>query len=410
MGQVGVKILQVNNYGYIRGGSDRYFADLSDLLVEKGHSVAALVTRDERNAVPAAWEVRGFQPENVRATDVLRYFYSFDAKKVAQQLVSEWKPDLVHLHIYYGQITPSILGVFRSEGIPIVQTLHEYKLLCPVATMVRQGQTCDFCCNGAFWNAAVNRCNRGSFMRSVVTSLEAYSSRWMGAVDDVDHFIAVSEFVRNTMIRYGINEQAISTVHNFIKAATLVPSFQVGEYFLYVGRIEEIKGIRTLLSAMGQVPGKLVVVGDGEILSELKEEVGRRALNVDFVGFRSGKELHDLIRGSRCVIVPSEWNETFGLIVLEANALGKPVIASRIGGMQEVVRSGENGILFEAGNVEQLVKALEWVRQNPEQAVAMGRAGRKLAETVFGKDEHYRKIMAIYRRLTNSYVPSNHRA
>lgn len=247
-------------------------------------------------------------------------------------------------------------------------------------------------------------------MRSVVTSLEAYSSRWMGAVDDVDHFIAVSEFVRNTMIRYGINEQAISTVHNFIKAATLVPSFQVGEYFLYVGRIEEIKGIRTLLSAMGQVPGKLVVVGDGEILSELKEEVGRRALNVDFVGFRSGKELHDLIRGSRCVIVPSEWNETFGLIVLEANALGKPVIASRIGGMQEVVRSGENGILFEAGNVEQLVKALEWVRQNPEQAVAMGRAGRKLAETVFGKDEHYRKIMAIYRRLTNSYVPSNHRA
>ena len=394
-----MKILQVNNYGYLRGGSDRYFFDLSSLLRENGQSVTELVAEDPRNILSAPWEVKGFSPDNPRAQDLVRYFYSHDARKVAQRLVEKVKPDLVHLHIYYGQMTPSILSVFKSYGIPVVQTLHEYKLICPVATMVRNGRVCDACCSGSFWKATQHRCNRGSLARSLVSSIESYSSRWFGSVKKIDHFIAVSEFVRKTMIKYGIPDSKISTVHNFVDSAGFKPSYESGDYILYFGRLEKIKGIRTLLSAVGLVGAKLVIAGEGDYRAEAERQSRSQNLDVEFVGFREGADLHDLIRGSRCVIVPSEWNETFGLVILEAHALGKPVIASRIGGMQEVVKDGETGLLFEAANTPELAEAMHWMLNNPTQASDMGRAGRKVAEETFGRQNHYRNIMSIYQSL-----------
>jgi len=388
----------VNNYGYIRGGSDRYFFDLTNLLRENGHSVSELVSRDSRNVSSTPWDVRGFRPEKPEAGDLLRFFYSRDAKKVARRLVEKERPDLVHLHIYYGQMTASILGEFKARGIPVVQTLHEYKLICPIATMLRNGRVCDACCSGSFWKAAVHRCNRGSLTRSIVSSVEAYTSRGLGSVRNVDHFIAVSDFVRETMIKYGVSPGKISTVHNFIECAEFTPGNDPGNYFIYFGRLEEIKGIRTLLAALERVGGKLVIAGEGDFRAEAEKLAKERHLDVEFVGFRKGTELHDLIRRSRCVLVPSEWNETFGLVILEANALGKPVIASRIGGMPEVIQDGTTGMLFESGDVTELAEAMRWMWNNPIGAIEMGRRGRKESQDKFGKQEHYRKIMSIYER------------
>lgn len=396
-----MKILQVNNYGYLRGGSDRYFFDLTALLRENGHSVSELVTRDSRNVVSTPWEVQGFLPERPKLRDLFHFYYSLDAKMVVRRLIKEEKPDIVHLHIYYGQITPSILGEFVSQGIPVVQTLHEYKLICPVATMARNGAVCDACCSGSYWKAALHRCNRGSLLRSLVSSTEAYSSRWLGSVRKVDHFIAVSDFVRETMVAYGIPDSRISTVHNFVESAGFEPSYEPGSYFLYFGRLEEVKGIKTLISAAERVGARLVIAGDGDYRVEAERQSRRRNLNVDFVGFKKGSDLHDLIRGSLCVVVPSEWNETFGLVILEAHALGRPVIASRIGGMQEVIQDGETGLLFEPGNDMELADAMRRMLGNPERAVEMGRNGNIVIQELFGKREHYRRIMSIYKKMAS---------
>jgi glycosyltransferase involved in cell wall biosynthesis len=327
------------------------------------------------------------------------FLYSLDARRVIGNLLVEDVPDLAHLHIYYGQMTPSILARLKAHAIPIVQTLHEYKLICPIGTMARNGKPCADCCDGSFWRAAFHRCNRGKLSRSLVTSLESYTSRILGAVKHIDHFIAVTDFVRNTIIHFGISPDRISTVYNFIDVHAYKPQYKPGEYFLYFGRIEKIKGVMTLLAALKEVSGTLLIAGEGGARTMVEREVEKHSLDAKLVGFRSGAELHDLIRGSRCVVVPSEWYETFGLAILEANALGKPVIASRIGGMPEVVRDGETGILFESGNIDELAQAMKRMWTDPAEAVQMGRFGRKLAEDVFGKERHYEKIMSVYNKV-----------
>lgn len=392
-------ILQVNNYGYVRGGSDNYFLGLSNLLTGKGHVVIPLNTADPRNAADTRWAVNGFRPETPRSRDIVRFLYSAAAKRTVKDLLGREQVDVAHLHIYYGQLTPSILGPLKRHDIPIVQTLHEYKLFCPRATMTRRGKPCTLCSGGSFWRAAWHRCNRDSFARSLATSAEAYTSRMLGDVRNIDHFIAVSDFVRNAMIRFGIPEDRISTVHNYIDVDAYEPAYQAGDYYLYFGRIEKIKGLMTLLAAARQASARLVVAGEGALRTEVEREAARQNLAVEVVGFKSGKDLHDLIRGCRCVVVPSEWHETFGLVILEAYALGKPVIASRTGGIPEVVQEGTTGLLFEPGNALELAEAMTWMWSHPSRAVEMGRAGRKLAEDVFGKDSHCEQVLSIYKKV-----------
>jgi glycosyltransferase involved in cell wall biosynthesis len=395
-------VLQVNNYAHVRGGSDRYFIELSRMLSQQGTRVLALTTADGRNELQTPWTVPGFPIEAPRGGDLARFLYSRESRAVMNRLLAQERPDAAHLHIYYGQLTPSVLRPLKDHGVPVVQTVHEYKLFCPVATMVREGRPCELCCRGAIWNAVRHRCNRGSLARSLATGAEACTSRMLGAVRLVDHFIAVSDFVRNTMVRFGVPGERISTVHNFIDAAAYAPRFDAGDFFLFVGRVERIKGIMTLLAAMRRLPARLVVAGEGSLLPQVRSEAIRSGLAVEAVGFQSGRGLHDLIRGSRCVVVPSEWHETFGLVVLEAYALGKPVIASRMGGIPEVVREGETGLLFEAGNVQELAGAMKRMWTRPAEAAEMGRAGRMLAEGMFGRDRHCEQILSLYRKISHA--------
>lgn len=396
-----LKVLQVNNYGFVRGGSDRYFLDLSNLLAQHGHQLTYLCSADPRNVVDSRYAVQGITIERPTVGDVPKFMYSLAARRMLEALLAAERPDIAHLHIYYGQISPSILGVLKAHAIPVVQTLHEYKLLCPIATMVKNGRICEECGAGGYWRAAWHRCNRGGVARSLVTACEAYLSRLLGTRRLVDHFLAVSDFVRQTMIRQGIPSERITTVHNFIDGQRFRPSHQEGDYFLYFGRLETIKGVMTLLEAARRTSAKLVVAGDGTARALMEETIRQQGLTqVTLVGFKRGEELHDLIRGCRCVIVPSEWYETFGLVILEANALGKPVIASRIGGMPEVVREGVTGLLVEPGDVTMLAQALDWMWNHPAEAVAMGRAGCTWVAEEFGPERHYQEMMAIYQKLT----------
>jgi len=319
-----------------------------------------------------------------------------------RRLIERERPDLAHLHIYYGQLTAAILPVLKEYGIPVVQTLHEYKLLCPVATMTRNGRACEACAGGGYWHAALNRCNRGSLARSLVTAAESYASAMLGARSGINHFIAVSDFVRGKMVEHGIPQDKITTVHNFVRDEVFVDNANEGRYFLYFGRIEKIKGLETLLGAMAALPGvDLFIAGTGDAQQEMQQIAAQRGLaNVHFLGFKSGQELWDLIAGAIAVVAPSEWNETFGLVLVESFAQCRPVIASRMGGMTEVVTDGEDGLLFEAGNIQELADAMAWMASHRQRAVVMGKVGQAKVRRLFSAEKHYQDVMDVYRKVT----------
>ncbi len=251
------------------GGSDRMYFSLTKLLEAKGHNVIPFAAKDSRN-FPTAWD-RYFPVSanfnTPRTVDLIRYTYSFPAKHALELLLKDYAIDVAHLHIYYGRITSSILSVLR-ENVPIVQTLHDYKLICPVYSLVSNGQICEACQGINFWRALPRFCNRNSLARTSLSVVKSYVSHWLGNIDKVDRFIAVSDFLRDKMIQYGLPPDKISTLYNMVDTSDLPKSTISGDYMLYFGRIERIKGVFTLLEAVAPLS-----------VPSILWEMGRRSMN-----------------------------------------------------------------------------------------------------------------------------------
>lgn len=398
-------ILQVNNFHYLRGGSERYYLNVNSLLRKYGNNVLVFSSEHKKNIIPAESYtfVKTSDIENPGILDGVRYLFSFRSAEEMKKLLKKKRPDIAHLHIYYGKITPSILTPLRTAGIPIIQTLHEFKLACPINMLYSQGQVCQDCRGREFWRVSLKKCNRGSRARSFVNMIEAYISRALGAVSKIDHFITVSNFMRDKMIEVGIPSEKLTTVHHFIDASHITPTTKEGTHFLFLGRLERYKGIFTVLEAVETLKDTpLLIAGEGSARPEIESFIRQKGLNhVRLLGFKQGKELDDLIRNSICLIAPSELYESFGLVIIEAFAHGRPVIASQIGGMTEVVSEGRDGFLVSPGNVEQLRERMDWMAQHSDQAVQMGLSGRRKVDTQFSPRGHYEKLMAVYRKVLN---------
>lgn len=398
-----MKIVNVNQNHYTRGGSDAYFFALADLLRSNGHAVVPFASAQIKNE-PTEWSRYFPAPvdfDRPGPSDILRFVYSPSAAAAMGRLVDEQRPDLAHLHIYYGQLTASILSPLRRAGIPIVQTLHEYKIVCPTSHLLSHGVVCEACQGRKFAMALVNRCNRDSLARSALSALETFVSHRLGAVDRIDHFLAVSDFVRKKVVSLGVPANKVTTVHNFVDIGRFDPSSAPGDYVLYFGRLERLKGISTLLQAMERLPDvQLLVVGEGTDRELFKSQVRERGLrNIAFLGFRRGEDLHRLIRGSICTVTPSECFETFGLTLVESFALGRPVVCSNMGGMPEIVSRGDDGLIFEPGDFLQLAEHLKWMANNSAEAVAMGGRGRRKVEQSFSPAVHLAAIDRVYQRV-----------
>lgn len=395
-------ILNVSQNHYIRGGSDRYFFTLAEMLKKHGHQVIPFTAVSPKNE-PSEWEryfPRGADFERPGVGDLLRFLYSRYAAKSIRQLLNDTKIDLAHFHIYYGKLTASILGELKGAGIPLIQTLHEYKLTCPVYSHLSNDEICEACAGKHFWRALPKRCNRGSIARTTLSVTEAYVSKMLGAVEKFDHFISVSHFLRKKMISHGIAKNKISTVHNFVDVSDITPNFSVGEYVLYFGRVHQSKGILTLIKAaasLKQVP--LYIVGDGEAMPEVQRIIEQNeSEHIHLLGFKQGDELRELILNSICTVLPSEWYENCPMSVLESYAYGKPVIGADIGGIPELIQDGVDGFLVPSGEQDALRERLLWMAEHKNDAVEMGRIGRQKMETEFNADIHYESIMNVYQR------------
>ena len=401
-----MKVLLVNKFYFPHGGSETYFFQVEELLKKKGHSVSIFSTRDPRNKECAQSRFfvekidynRRDIPLGQKVRFGARLLYSFDAARKMDALLKKVKPDVAHLHNICHQISPSILPVLKRHGVPIVQTLHDFKLVCPSYRMLSPEGICERCYGNRYYNVIRQRCVKGSLAFSVLLCLEAYFHRAIRIYDRVDLFIASSQFYKDKLVSFGVDARRIRVLPNFVQPDER-PSYRSDGYALFCGRLGSEKGVLTLVKAAERAPDiRLIIAGSGSEESAIRQYLtAKKMRNVELVGFVSGQAKRELMRGACFFVVPSEWYENCSLSIHEAIAYGKPVVGARIGGIPEQVKSGYNGLLFEPGNAEDLRDKMQYLVSHPEEVSRMGRNARKTADEMYGPEIMYEKLMEIYR-------------
>lgn len=394
-----MKVLNISQSFEMKGGSDVYFRSLSELLRLHGLQVEEFASTPENSEVyPTAID---FEKPGLK--EVAKFIYNPEAKQKLGALLGRTSFDVAHLHIYYGKLTASILAPLKDRGIPIIQTLHEYKVVCPTYKLYDGRNVCLECKNNRFYKCFLKKCNRNSYVRSALSVLESYVSLWMGSQDKIDHFITVSDFQKEHLFKMGFKRENITTVHNFISLDGFPTQYTEGFYVLYFGRVEKEKGVEHLLNVFEKLPVhiKLVIAGDGNYREEMLRRIEaseKLKANVTFAGFHKKEALAKIIQNARFVMVPSVWFETFGLTVIEAMGHFKPVIGSNLGGITEIISQGEDGFLVSSGNEDEMRERILELWQDKDRIRQMGHAGRKKVQQKFSQEQHFEKIKSIYEK------------
>lgn len=382
-----MKIFVIHNYYQQLGGEDRVFASETSLLEAKGHQVVRYTIHNDA--------VADLNPIQLAGATV----WNQEIYRELRQLLRQEKPQLVHFHNSFPLISPSAYHAARAEGLPVVQTLHNYRLLCPSAVFFRQGQVCEDCLgNFVPWSGVVHACYRenraATGMVSAMLTLHRVLKTW---TETVDLYIALSEFSRQKFIQGGLPADKILVKPNFVYP-NLEPSTGSGEYALFVGRLSPEKGVDTLLAAWEKLQGKypLKIVGDGP-LKEQVIQATTRIPEIEWLGWKSNEEVYELMGAATMLIFPSEWYETFGRVVVEAFAKGTPVLAADIGGIAELVASGRTGLRFRPGDPEDLARQVEWCLNHPTKLAQMRCNARTEFETKYTAEQNYQMLISIYR-------------
>jgi glycosyltransferase involved in cell wall biosynthesis len=387
-----VKIILVHNYYQQPGGEDVVFQQERELLERAGHDVVAY--RRSNREVDSYTGVK-------RLVLVRKTIWADDTRREFAELLRAERPDLVHIHNTFVMISPSIYAACREARVPVVQTLHNYRLLCPAATFFRSGSICEECMEHTLWRSVRYGCYRDSRpgTAAVALMLAVHRSRhtW---VRDVTCYIALTEFARTKFLQGGLPAQKVYVKPNFVYPDPR-PGTDDGKYVMFAGRLSPEKRVSTLLKACvllrNEIP--LVIVGGGPQQQELKQEAARCNLTkVDFRGALSHDQTLAAMKGARLLIFSSEWYETFGLTIAEAFACGVPVICSRLGAMKEIVEDGRTGLYFAAGDAGDLAEKVNWAWNRPERMRSMGMEARQEYENKYTAEKNYPMLMDIYRR------------
>ncbi|MBN1587101.1 MAG: glycosyltransferase family 4 protein [Candidatus Omnitrophica bacterium] len=401
-----MKILQVNKFLYPKGGDAVSMLATGELLRQKGHRVLFWGMADARNQpqeypetfVPLVdLNAAGGVMESLKVG--ARLLYSFDAKHRIQDLVQRERPDLVHLHNIAHQISPSILDVLKKHKIPCVMTMHDYKVVCGSYTLLSHGRICELCANGKYYHCLLEGCVKGSRAKSFLTMVEMYlHHNILDIYGTVSCFISPSRFLKDKIVSMGFKKR-VKHLSNFADLDRFSPDHHVaGRSVVYAGRLSKEKGLMTLVDAAAQIPEiDFKIIGEGPLKRELEIRVkGLKTGNVQLLGHMPAEELRKEVGKSMCVVLPSECNENHPRVVVEAFALGKPVVGSRIGGIPEAVKDGETGLTFCPGDAEDLAEKLRYATDDAGRLKKWGRSARNFAEAEYSADKHYAGLMAIY--------------
>ncbi len=385
-----MNILIVHNQYLQPGGEDIVFQSETSLLKKKNNIVNTFIKKNQPITKSNFLKI---------AINVL---WSKQNQKLLKKTINQTKPDIVHFHNTFFQISPAAYYACKDAGIPVVQTLHNYRLICPGALLIRNGKICTRCVKKNIpWPGVLHGCWRRSRAGTAIVATMLVVHRLLKTwTEKVDVYIALTEFARKKFIEGGLPAEKIVVKPNFV-----YPDPGEGEhkdrYFLFVGRLSSEKGIMTLLDAwkfLKDIP--LKIVGDGPLKEEIQTFIEQKKLKyIEVLGPRLRKEVFELMKKARALIFPSEWYEGFPMTLAEAFATGLPVIASRLGAMAELVDEGRTGLLFEPGSSEDLAVKVEWVWMHPKEMAEMGHEARREYEVKYTAERNYEMLMEIYHKV-----------
>lgn len=379
-----MKVLVLHNFYQQPGGEDEVFAAECRLLQDHGHEVIRFVRSND--------EIVGMG----RLEIATRTVWNRSTEKDLEELLRRERPQVAHFHNTFPLISPSCYHAAVRTGVPVVQTLHNYRLLCSNAILFRDGHVCEDCVGKSIpWPGVAHACYRGERLASGVVFSMLMTHRWIGTWRNaIDRYIALTEFARREFIRGGLPADRVMVKPNMLHPDPGVGAGD-GEFVLYVGRLSPEKGVRTLLRAWRDMTGSpaLKIVGDGPMAQEVGR-AGRELPRVEWLGRQSADVTLDLMGRAQCLVVPSEWFEGFPRVVVEALARGTPLIAANIGALAEIVDHGRTGLLFPAGDARALAQAVK--RMEPE-ATRMRAAARREFEVKYAAGPNYETLLAVYR-------------
>ena len=390
-----MKILLANKFYYRRGGDCIYTMNLEKMLKEKGHEVAVYAMQYPENE-KSEWS--RYWPTNMTKLDA--FTRPFGARQVIKgftRLMDDFKPEVVHLNNIHTQLSPVIAKIAHEKGARVVWTLHDTKLVCPCYTCTRDGKWCTECFTDK--KAVIrHQCMPGGLPGAVIGYLEA--QKWNKEVlqEYVDLFLPPSKFMMDTCVEGGYKPEKFRVLCNFIDV-TKVKGLKreevkglKGDYYVYLGRVNEVKGVRTLCKAAAQLDKRLIVIGGGELLPELQKTYVD-CKKIEFKGQMQWEEFMPILRGARFMVLPAEWSENNPLTVIESQSLGTPVLGARIGGIPELIDEGVSGMTFTSGDVEDLKDKIKEMFNHEFDYDAIA----KNAIERYSSEAYYEKLMKYYK-------------
>ena len=422
----------VNKFHYLKGGSETYHFAVGESLEAAGCEVAWFAMEDTKNLpckqsryFVSASDYNGRTNPLKKAKDGLSLIYSNEARRKFNKLLEDFEPDVVHLNLVHRQLTFSILDApyFKTHKVPVVYTAHDYIPICPACTMLDgDGNVCDDCLSGDFSSCIRKSCVKGSKAKSLLAAEEARFLRRHGCYLKIDRVIAPSQFMRDKLIEGGFPSEQVVYMQNFAKDEVLSsarkdddPTERDSPYLLFFGRLSSEKGIDVLVDAFIKaapfLPGKLrlVIAGDGPERQSIKARIAAVETDVsnriELVGFQSGLAMQRYVERASLAIASSRWRENMPYSIVEAFALGTPVIGTNIGGIPELVEEGHTGLLCEPGDVDSLSQAIirgAELAQDREAYTTMQKNCRSYVLERCSQDQYMKDLIALYRELIDS--------
>jgi glycosyltransferase involved in cell wall biosynthesis len=387
-----VKIFQIHNRYQYYGGEDAVADAEKQLLEDNGHAVIRYLRHND--------EINDFSLAN-KVGLFLNATWSWKTFRQLKSILQKEQPDLAHFHNTLPLISPGAYYACIKVNVPVVQTLHNYRLICPSALLFRDGNICEECLTHSLVRSIQHGCYRGSRIQTMAVALMLAAHRSLETWRrKIDAYVVLTNFSRNKFIRYGLPAEKIFTKPNFPKRP-LEYSIANKRSVLSLGRLSAEKGLWTLLKAWENLKHiRLKIAGDGPLSDKLKITVRENALdNVEFLGYQSHSECRELLKNAGFVILPSECYEGFPMIAAEAFAAGKLLIATNLGAMAEMIDDGQTGLHFSPGDYQELAAKVEWAWSHPRAVKRMGLAARKEYENKYTAEKNYAILMDIYRRV-----------
>ena len=374
-----MRILVAHNAYQQRGGEDSVVEAEAALLASRGHAVERFLRHNDAIA------------DMSRLDAAVQTVWSAPAARDFEAVLRAFRPDVVHVHNTFLLMSPAIYWVANRLRVPVVQTLHNFRLLCPSAMFLREGKVCEDCLGRLPWRGATRACYRGSRPASAalagMLTVHRLAGTWR---NKVTRYIALNEFCRDKFVTGGLPAERIVVKPNFVELEP--PAERDRSGFVFVGRLSAEKGVEVLLDGLARAGGLgLKVIGSGPEVSRFEGRDG-----VEMLGSLERKDVCAQMSGALALVFPSIWYETFGLVIVEAFASGTPIIGSRLGVVPDLVEDGVTGLLFNPGDASDLAEKLRWAQAHPGEMAAMGRAARARYEALYTADRNYVQLMKIY--------------